>query len=153
MYDYFQVKFQKDNSMCSTCGQKILMDGLCCRHLKQKCLICLESVGSTNTITSKRLACHHSFHVDCITEWFVTSDECPVCRCKQPEDPIIVFKEKVEDGMRAKYKDAIMSLEEEVKRLTETLRLQSMFINNSNSSFFTLTMGPPLFGDLPGHNV
>ena len=76
-----------------------------------------------------------------------------MCRCKQPEDPIIVFKEKVEDGMRAKYKDAIMSLEEEVKRLTETLRLQSMFINNSNSSFFTLTMGPPLFGDLPGHNV
>ena len=152
--------------MCSTCGQKVLMDGLCCRHLKQQCLICLEPVGSTNTSTTKRLICNHAFHSGCIMEWFVTSDECPVCRAKQTEDPIVQFKEKVEDGMRAKYKDAIDSLEDEVKRLTETLRMQAMFVNGGNFGFFTLASNlsgtdfehehdplPPPFGDLPGFNT
>ena len=124
------------------------MDGLCCRHLKQKCLVCLETVGSTNTVTSKRLTCGHAFHPNCITTWFITSDECPVCRCKQPEDPIIVFKDKVEDGMRVKYKDAIDSLEDEVKRLTDTLRMQSMFITGREAiGFFEVAD----LEDLPGY--
>jgi hypothetical protein len=127
--------------MCSTCGQKVLMDGFCCRHLKQKCLICLEPVGSTNTITSKRLSCGHAYHPGCIIEWFITSDECPSCRCKQPEDPLIVFKEKVENQLRAKYKDAIDSLETEVQRLTDTLRMQSLF----------MTAGIGVELDLPGY--
>jgi len=119
--------------MCShgdpQCGKHVLMDGLCVRHLKQKCLVCLEPVSSTNTINSKRLCCGHAFHPDCIMTWFVTSDECPVCRTKQTGDSLLEFKEKVEDALREKYKDAIESLESEVHALKETLRLQSMFVN------------------------
>ncbi len=119
--------------MCShgepQCGKHVLMDGLCVRHLKQKCLVCLESVSSTNTINSKRLLCGHAFHPNCIMTWFVSSDECPVCRTKQTGDSLLEFKEKVEDVLREKYKDAIDSLEAEVQALKDTLHLQSMFVN------------------------
>jgi hypothetical protein len=119
----------------ATCGKTVIMDGLCCRHLKQKCSVCLESVSSTNTVNSKRLSCGHSFHPGCIMNWFVTSDECPACRTKQTRksDAILDFKEKVEDELRAKYKDAIDSLETENQALKETLRLQSMFVNASRT--------------------
>jgi len=109
-------------AMCSGkegCMGKIIRDGKCCRHLIQQCPICFENVKSTNTIGTKRLTCGHSYHSDCILEWFVTSDECPVCREKQLDDPIIIFKLKVEDELRKKYKDAIQSLEDQVSRYEE----------------------------------
>jgi len=105
----------------------VLMDGLCIRHAKQSCSICLEPVGSMNTVKSKRLSCGHAFHVTCIMEWFIESECCPACREKQEEDPIIVFKTKVEDALRLKFKDAIDTLEEENRQLKETLRMQTMF--------------------------
>ena len=132
--------------MCSVCNNKVIRDDLCCRHLKQTCMICMDStpITSTNTIKTKRLTCGHSFHTECISEWFITSEDCPVCRSKQPEDdPIIVFKNKVEESMRQKYKDAIASLENEIEELKETLNmqtmfnLQSMFGNSSNVSVTT----------------
>lgn len=104
------------------CKNKVFRDGLCYRHLKQKCSVCLEDVGSTNTATTKRLSCGHSYHLDCILTWYVTSDECPVCRCAQNTDPYIVFKHKIEDDMRTKYKDAIRSMEREV----DEMRLESL---------------------------
>ena len=114
--------------MCSVCGnEKVLMDGLCCKHLKQKCLICFDPVGSTNTIKSKRLTCGHSFHPECIIPWFVSSQCCPVCRADQVHDPLIIFKEEVEDQLRAKYKAVMDSLEAENKQLKDTLKLQSLF--------------------------
>ena len=117
--------------MCSieSCKNKVIRDNLCCRHLKQTCLICLEPdvITSTNTIKTKRLSCGHSFHVECIIEWFVTSDVCPVCRTKQEDDIFLNFKNKVEDTMREKYKDAISSLEHEIETLNETLNMQTMF--------------------------
>jgi hypothetical protein len=105
------------------------MDGLCVRHVKQSCSVCLEPVSSTNTINSKRLTCGHAFHVPCIMEWFVESDECPACRAKQADDPLLKYKDKVENILRAKFKDAIESLENENQALKDTLRLQSMFVN------------------------
>ena len=96
------------------CKNKIFRDDLCCRHLKQQCSVCLEDVGSINTANTKRLSCGHSYHINCILNWFVTSNECPVCRSNQDNDLLINFKDKVEDNMRAKYKDAIKSLEDEL---------------------------------------
>jgi len=113
--------------MCSTCGKDVLLDGLCVRHLKQTCNICFDPVGSTNTIKSKRLACGHSFHPECILKWFVTSNECPTCRMKQDGDVFIEFKDAVEEELRIKFRDYTNSLENEIKGLKETLRLQTMF--------------------------
>jgi hypothetical protein len=35
---------------------------------------------------------------------------------EQDDDPIIIFKKTIEDGVREKYRDAIRSLEAEVVR-------------------------------------
>ena len=107
------------------CKGKIILDGMCCRHLNQTCSICLENVKSTNTIGTKRLTCGHSYHVDCILNWFVTSNECPVCRVKQVDDSVILFKEKVEEVLREKYRDAIESLQQEVLELRMTQLVMS----------------------------
>ena len=106
------------------CTNNILLDGFCSRHLKQKCSICMEDVRSTNSAHTKRLACGHSFHFNCIIKWFVTSDECPTCRTKQPNDPIIQFKDQIENELRQKYMDAIRSLE------TDNMRLNNMLQRN-----------------------
>lgn len=107
------------------CKLNVLMDGYCVRHLKQKCSICMDEVPSTNSANNKRLSCGHAFHFKCIMKWFVTSNECPTCRCKQHSDPLIIFKEGVENELRLKYRDAIRSLEAENRRLNETIRRAS----------------------------
>ena len=104
------------------CKNNVLMDGFCTRHLKQRCTICFEDVKSTNSPTTKRLQCGHSFHISCILQWFVTSNECPVCRKQQKKDSFLQFKERVEENMRQKYKDALRSNEQEITRLREALR-------------------------------
>lgn len=102
--------------MCSieNCKHSVFIDDKCKYHTKQKCAVCFEDVKSTNTQNSKVLSCNHSFHPECITTWFTTSDLCPTCRKPQTKDPLIIFKTKVEDNIREKYKDAIESLEEEL---------------------------------------
>ncbi len=82
----------------------------------------MEDVPSTNSANTKRLTCGHSFHYKCIIQWFVTSEDCPTCRCKQSKDPIITFKDSVENELRRKYRDAIRTLEIENRRLKETIR-------------------------------
>jgi hypothetical protein len=84
--------------MCSTCNRKVLFDGLCVRHHKGPCSVCLEPVSSVNRATSKRLTCGHAFHMKCIMKWFVTSDECPSCRTPQPNDPLITFRDAVKQA-------------------------------------------------------
>ena len=49
--------------------------------------------------------------------WYETNDECPVCRTEQDTDPIIIFKRRVEDGIRIRYRDAIRTLEHQVHTL------------------------------------
>lgn len=99
------------------CKNNILMDGYCSRHLKQTCAICFEEVKSTNSPNSKRLNCGHSFHMNCVLKWFVTSGDCPVCRKSQAKDPLLEFKDNVEANLRETYKDAIQSLQNEVRNL------------------------------------
>jgi len=96
------------------CKRPALIDGKCCIHHAQTCAICLETVPSLNSTATRRLSCTHAFHTTCIMTWYETSDECPVCRTEQDTDPIIIFKRRVEDGIRIKYRDAIRSLEHQV---------------------------------------
>lgn len=110
---------------CTNC---VLMDDFCTRHLKQKCAVCWEKVPSTNSAKTKRLTCGHSFHLDCILGWFVTSSNCPTCRASQSHDSIITFKENVEDELRDKYKDAMKTYEIEIYQLTHTVKRQEQYI-------------------------
>ena len=40
------------------------------------CTICLEPLGDN----PKKLSCNHRFHLQCISQWYHTKKNCPVCR-------------------------------------------------------------------------
>ena len=44
---------------------------------KVDCAICLEELKENNKII---LECNHSFHLECIKEWFKNNNTCPFCR-------------------------------------------------------------------------
>lgn len=44
---------------------------------KNICIICLDDLNSKK---QKALECNHYFHETCINNWFVVSNECPICR-------------------------------------------------------------------------
>ena len=50
-------------------------------------------------------------------QWFETSIECPQCRMEQDDDPLVVFKKHVEENIRERYRDAVRSLQDEVRML------------------------------------
>ncbi|ELP83492.1 hypothetical protein EIN_377170 [Entamoeba invadens IP1] len=53
------------------------------------CVIC-----QTQTQDAVVLSCNHKFHKNCITDWFVRSDRCPIC-----QKPIKVVQSVSEDEM------------------------------------------------------
>ena len=107
-------------------GRKCHKGPLCHIHRIQTCTVCLEPIQYKDT---RRLpACRHVFHAPCIASWFVTSNVCPVCRADQSADPLIEFKNQVEESVRTVYQDAIHSLEDDVRRLqTPSRRPRSIF--------------------------
>ena len=115
------------------CKNNVLMDDFCSRHLKQKCSICWEQVRSLNSANTKKLKCGHAFHIDCILTWYITSDKCPTCRATQEKDPIIIFKENVQDDIRKKYVEVNESLEDEIHVLNDTVRRQLNYIRHLES--------------------
>eukprot|EP00979_Chaetoceros_neogracilis_P011977 scaffold3063_cov216-Chaetoceros_neogracile.AAC.1 len=45
------------------------------------CAICLEIYKVNDTICwSANEACHHAYHLDCMMDWLMENDECPLCR-------------------------------------------------------------------------
>jgi len=45
------------------------------------CPICLESYRAGDEICwSKNENCPHAFHLECMTEWLMENDDCPMCR-------------------------------------------------------------------------
>ena len=93
------------------CKRRAVQDGKCAAHFMNTCAICLEQVK----LSDRKLACKHRFHTKCIIRWFETSVECPVCRMEQDSDPLVIFRKNVEKNIREKYKDAIRSLELELR--------------------------------------
>lgn len=50
---------------------------------EQMCSICLEEYKVGDAIAwSRNDECHHAFHKDCIIEWLVNHQNCPICRKK-----------------------------------------------------------------------
>ena len=96
------------------CKKLAVQDGKCNAHLSITCVICLEETKRTD----KKLKCQHVFHNKCIMKWFEESIECPQCRMEQDDDPIVVFRRNIEENLRLKYRDAIRSLQADVRRLS-----------------------------------
>ena len=45
------------------------------------CTICLEPYKENEEICwSKNEKCSHAFHLDCMTNWLMDHDDCPICR-------------------------------------------------------------------------
>ena len=101
----------------SKCKQKAVEDGRCRAHLSKTCAVCLEEVKRTD----KKLRCGHMFHPKCIMQWFETSIECPQCRMEQDDDPLVVFRKHVEENIRERYREAVRSLQDEVRMLEAQL--------------------------------
>lgn len=52
------------------------------------CTICAETLDETNTCHS--IACGHTFHVDCIVQWFAHGGSaCPNCRFQEEETVMV----------------------------------------------------------------
>lgn len=101
----------------SKCKAKAVEDGRCRAHLSKTCAVCLDEVKRTD----KKLRCGHMFHPKCIMQWFETSIECPQCRMEQDDDPLVVFRKHVEENIRERYRDAVRSLQDEVRMLEAQL--------------------------------
>ncbi|KAD6795145.1 hypothetical protein E3N88_06041 [Mikania micrantha] len=50
------------------------------------CTVCLESLYSS----CKQAPCGHLYHADCITQWLLFRNSCPICRSK-----VLGHREKV----------------------------------------------------------
>ena len=106
------------------CGIKAIHGERCIRHINQSCVICQEDVTTRNTFSTRRLKCGHAYHTLCLMNWLSTDGihpTCPTCREDISDMDLVVFKSKIEDNMRAKYKDAIDSTELEIRRLNSTI--------------------------------
>ena len=99
----------------------------CYRHIPDECSICFENIDKSD---NKILPCGHSFHTNCVLKWFVTSDTCPVCRVTNSGDIFVRFRDMVGDNLREKYKDAIDSLEKEIRILKRQNRRMTHVIDD-----------------------
>ncbi len=50
-------------------------------YSEKECPICLEAYkGNEELCWSKNKKCKHAFHLDCMIEWLMVHDDCPLCR-------------------------------------------------------------------------
>jgi hypothetical protein len=59
------------------------------------CSICQEELNEENC--GKLYECSHSFHADCIKQWFLTKENisCPCCRKECDYDKYFVFSKRI----------------------------------------------------------
>ena len=79
------------------------------------CAICYNKI--TKSTGKIELSCSHSFHINCLTNWFKSQSEqyidqtCPCCRHEATEDEEVPIVEKTE---HARFKDMLKTYEEQV---------------------------------------
>jgi len=62
------------------------------------CSICLEPFESEEEVAwSKHMKCQHIFHADCLEQWLMKHDDCPICRKTFIEDVDLFQKELAHD--------------------------------------------------------
>jgi len=79
------------------------------------CAICHDAI--TKSTGKIELSCSHSFHINCLTNWFKTQSEqyidqsCPCCRHEATEDEEVPIVEKAE---HARFQNILKVYEEQV---------------------------------------
>jgi hypothetical protein len=88
--------------------------------IPENCSICLNMISDNK----KRLNCNHSFHSNCILQWFQQDNRCPICRDVQSE-----YEEQGDVKMRDDEAEAETEAETEAEAEAEELHE----INRANS--------------------
>lgn len=65
---------KKDGNLCKL--NSVKGDKYCHIHTKE-CSICCDKLFNQNT---EKLQCGHTFHEECVKEWFERDNRCPLCR-------------------------------------------------------------------------
>ncbi len=99
-------------------GSKCKRLAPCRWHKEETCPVCLDEIQFKDT---HKTSCSHTFHKHCIMNWYIMSDDCPVCRHTENEDPVIVFKRKFHEQISENYLDTIRTLEHDVTRYRRRL--------------------------------
>jgi len=76
-------------------GLPVDQSGLYC-HVSRECSICLSQYENLDSVAV--LPCFHFYHEQCITEWLVRNDVCPLC--KQRVSVMLSKPNEQDDGMR-----------------------------------------------------
>lgn len=72
MYDEYIQNLKSEN-------EKILENFIfSCDETQNDCTICMESFAKNNCCV--KFDCNHIFHYDCISNWFMEKQCCPICR-------------------------------------------------------------------------
>jgi hypothetical protein len=100
-------------------GSKCRRTSSCRWHKQEMCPVCLDEIQFKQL---HKTTCGHVFHSECILTWFISSDECPVCRHEESTEPVIIFKHSVHERMAQNYMDTIRSLEDDVTRYRRRIR-------------------------------
>lgn len=82
------------NSISSNDGLSVDQSGLYC-HVSRECSVCLCQYENMDAVVV--LPCFHFYHQQCITEWLVRNDACPLCKQRVS---IMLSKPGQPDGIR-----------------------------------------------------
>ena len=94
----------------------------------ETCCICMET--RPNLI----LNCTHSFCENCMKEWNITSNTCPICRCKSEESDCFILAEKPDYyHIQEEISKSLFQITEPSAKTYSSSLAQNNLINQSNS--------------------
>ncbi|MBA0668897.1 hypothetical protein Goklo_001772 [Gossypium klotzschianum] len=59
---------------------RLVSDMPAVNHATGSCSICMESLSESEGGGSRQVSCGHVYHHDCITDWLLNGNSCPLCR-------------------------------------------------------------------------
>lgn len=76
-----------------------------CGEIKSDCSICQEEMIENETVL--KLACRHTYHQQCVNNWLLKNNTCPLCRLEMPKEEkaqrVNVNRQNREDNHRLPY--------------------------------------------------
>ncbi|MFQ6650996.1 hypothetical protein Gotur_022924 [Gossypium turneri] len=59
---------------------RLVSDMPAVNHATGSCSICMEGLSESEGGGSRQVSCGHVYHHDCITDWLLNGNSCPLCR-------------------------------------------------------------------------